>query len=198
MYRGKSKVLPIILMIIVAVVAIIAMVSIGRALLGRGSQSAPVEDPASRALLNTEIDRSVRMTVRGPITANEDFRSYEIEISPIGRRMTTYRGYNNQVIDDVRLGNSTEAYTELVNALSLANFTKTASSAVGVDEIAGVCATGRVYTFTLLQAQSSVKQLWTASCRGVDGSFEGNAVLVRDLLQGQIPTSRELLRGTNL
>lgn len=198
MYRGKSKILPVILVAIVAVVAIIALVSIGRAILNRDTQPEIAEDPASLALLNTEMDRSVRMTVRGPITADEDFRSYEIEVSPVGRRMTTYRGYQNQVIEDVRLGNSNEAYTELVHALSLANFTKTAQSAVSIDDIAGVCATGRVYTFELRRAQSAVKQLWATSCRGVDGSFKGNAAQVRDLLQGQIPNSRDLLRGINL
>lgn len=198
MYRGKSKIIPIILMVIVAIVAIIALVSIGRAILNRDTQPEIAEDPASLALLNTEMDRSVRMRVRGPITADEDFRSYEIEVSPTSRRMTTYKGYNNQVIDDVRLPNSTEAYTELVNALSLANFTKTSQSAAGIDTIQGVCATGRVYTFELVFAQSPTKQLWAASCRGVDGSFKGNAALVRDLLQGQIPTSRDLLRGLNI
>src|SRR5690606_13468861 len=106
MYRDRSKLLPIALVAIVAVVAIIAMVSLGRALLNGGDKDEVVDDSANRALLTTEMDRSVRMTVRGPIVAEEDFRSYEVEISPIGRRMSIYEGYQKEILDANRLTNS--------------------------------------------------------------------------------------------
>lgn len=198
MYRGNSKIIPIIVLVIVVIVAIIALVSVGKSLLSRSTQPAVVEDVAQTALLNTEIDRSVRMSVRGPIVADEEFRSYDIEISPVSRRLTVYKGYDRQSIEDIRLGNNTEAYAQLVNALNLASFTRTAPSAVGVNDIQGICASGRVYTFSLLQAQSATKQLWAASCRGVDGSFRGSATQVRDLFQSQIPDSSRLLRNIDM
>jgi hypothetical protein len=194
MYRGKSKLLPIILMVLVAVVAIIAMVSLGRALLGRGDRAQVADDSVSRALLTAEIDRAVRMNVRGPIVADEDFRSYEIEITPSSRRMTTYRGYQNEVIDNTQLGNSTVAYIEFVNALSRANFAERAPAALEPETVEGLCAGGRLFTFDVMQAQSVVDESWIASCRNAPSTFRGDAVTARDLFLAQIPNSAELLR----
>ena len=69
MYRGRSNILPIIIMVIIAVVAIIALVTLGRNLLRGDSDGEVVNDAATRALLNTEADRSVSMAVRGQIVA---------------------------------------------------------------------------------------------------------------------------------
>jgi len=198
MNRGKSKILPIVLLAIIAVVTIIIMVSIGRSLLNRGTQEKVVDDSSSRALLATEADRSVRMSVRGPIVANENFRSYEIEVSPIGRRLTTHKGYLGEIIEDNRLENNNEAYTEFVNALNRAEFTKLAEVSEEIKETEGLCATGRLYTFEILQAQSVVKKTWASSCRDIPGSFRGDAVLVRDLFQDQIPDGKKLLRDLDI
>lgn len=198
MYRGRSKLLPVVLVAIVAVVAIIAMVSLGRALLGGDDRNEPVDDSANRALLNTEADRGVRMTVRGPIVGDESFRSYEIEVTPIGRRMTIYQGYQREVLENERLDNSTAAYTEFVNALSRAGYTEEAEESDAIDDTEGACATGRLYTFERLQAQSVTGELWTTSCRQIAGSFRGNAVLIRDLFQDQIPNSQDLLREIDI
>ena len=197
MYRGRSNLLPVIVLVVVAAVAIIGMVSLGRLLL-RGDNDQVANDAATRALLNTEADRSVRMNVRGEIVADEDFRSYEIEISPIVRRMTLYKGYGNEIIDAVRLPNSTEAYAEFVNALNLAGFSDEAELPEGQGDTEGVCATGRLYTFSFLQAQSVTDQTWITSCRGVTGSFGDDASLARKLFEAQIPNSRELLRDIDL
>ena len=191
--------LPIVLVIIVTIVAIIALVSVGRALLNRGeSNEAPEENPATRSLLVAEADRSVRMTVRGPIIADENFNSYQIEVSPIERRMTTYKGYRDEVIDTERLGNSMKGYEEFVYALNKANFTREEQLTGELDDIRGVCANGRLYTFEILQAQSVVKELWTSSCRDAAGSFRGNAVQSRDLFLKQIPESSAKIRSLNL
>ena len=139
MYRGRSNILPIIIMVIIAVVAIIALVTLGRNLLRGDSDGEVVNDAATRALLNTEADRSVSMAVRGQIVAEENFRSYDIEISPIGRRMTIYKGYKNEVLEAVRLSNSTEAYTEFVNALNRANFAEEAQLPDRLNDVQGIC-----------------------------------------------------------
>ena len=198
MYRGRSNLLPVIVLVVVAAVAIIGMVSLGRLLLRGGGNDQVANDAATRALLNTEADRSVSMNVRGAIVADEDFRSYEIEISPIVRRMTLYKGYSNEIIEAVRLPNSTEAYAEFVNALNLANFSDEAELPEGLGDTEGVCATGRLYTFSFLQAQSVTDQTWITSCRGLAGSFGGDASLARKLFEAQIPNSRELLRSIDL
>lgn len=199
MYKGGSKLLPIALVIIVTIVAIIALVSVGKALLNRGDRGEIVEEtPQASNLLASEVDRSVRMTVRGPIVADEEFHSYQIEVSPVGRRMTTFRGYQHEIIDTVQLSNTTAGYEEFVHALERVNFTKEQQLAEGMTDVRGVCAGGRLYTFELLQAQSVRQETWVASCREPQGSFGGEAVMARDLFLRQIPESRSLLRGLSL
>lgn len=198
MYRGNSKVLPVVLIVIVMIVAIFAVVAVGRALLGRNTPAEPADDRASRALVTADADHSVRMTLRGPIVADEDFNSYQIEVSPIGRRMTTYRGYQNHVLEDTRLSNSTDAYVEFTHALNRIEFTNERELTEEQDDIRGVCPEGRLYTFEILQAQSVIKQLWTSSCRDAQGSFAGNAVDARDLFLKQIPESNAKTRDLNL
>jgi hypothetical protein len=138
------------------------------------------------------------MTVRGPIIADEEFNSYQIEIGPAGRRITTYKGYADQVIDTEQLGNTMRGYEEFVYALNRVGFTKERQIDDTLDDVRGICASGRLYTFEILQAGSVVKQLWMASCRDAGGSFAGNAVQSRDLFLKQIPDSSDRLRSLNL
>ncbi len=198
MYKGGSKLLPLILVIIVTIVAIIAMVSVGRALLNRNASDVVVDDFASRALLEANVDSSVRMTVRGPIVADEEFNSYQIQISPSERRMTTYEGYQGQVIEQRQASNTMRGYEEFIHALDRVGFTNEERSNNTLDDVRGVCASGRLYTFEILQAQSVVKELWISSCRAVPASFGGNATASRDLFLKQIADSSTLLRDLNL
>lgn len=199
MYKGRSKLLPIVLVVIVAVVAIFALVSIGRAILNRDDQASVVEDdPAERSLLVSEIDRSVRMTVRGPIIADENFNTYEISVSPTERIISTYEGYQDRTINTERFPNSTEAYEEFVYALAQLEFSAETPKSEVLDDVRGVCALGRLYTFETLQAQSAISSAWISSCRGNDATFQGNAILARDLFHKQIPESNDYLRDLNL
>lgn len=198
MYRGNSRILPTIIVLAVIVVAVIALVAAGRALFRGGDQLQPVDDSASRALLGTDADHSVRMTVRGPIVAEENFRSYQVEIGPSSRRLTTYRGYMDQVIDNKQYINEMAGYVEFVHALDRANFLKEANLKDEMDDTRGICANGRLYTFEVLEAQSPVKSLWTTSCNKAPSTFKGNAAGIRDLFLRQIPDSREVLRKVDL
>lgn len=198
MYKGGPRIVPIILVVAVMIVAIIALVSIGRLLLNRGDSSEVVDTPTENALLMAEVDRSVRMTVRGPIVADENFNSYKIEISPTERRMTTYRGYSDEVIESRRLSNSVNAYTEFIHALDRAGFANTAQLDAEVSDVRGMCSTGRLYSFETLQAQSVLSESWISSCKGATASFRGEAVLIRDLFLRQIPDSKSLLSDLSL
>lgn len=198
MYKGGSRLLPLALVVIVTIVAIIAMVAVGRALLGRNGSNTEVDNSAAKSLLVAEADRSVRMTVRGPIIADEEFNSYQIEVGAAGRRLTTYKGYGEQIIDTEQLANSMRGYEEFVYALDRVGFTSERKLEETLDDVRGICASGRLYTFEILQAQSVIKQLWVASCRDARGSFGGNAPEARDLFLKQIPDSTTRLRGLNL
>src|SRR5690606_4524565 len=119
MYKGRSnRIFPIVLVLIVVAIAVAALVSVGRLIFNGAQPADPTQVDRSRdALLATSTEHSVRMTVRGPIVANENFRSYQITISPTDRNLTTFSGYLDRTIDGKQLGNNLQAYEQFVYAL---------------------------------------------------------------------------------
>ena len=199
MYKSSSsRILPIIIVLLVVAIAIAALVSVGRAIFGGDSSNAPKVDPGVESLLNTAVDRSVRMTVRGPLVADEQFRSYQITVDSSSRRLNTYAGYLDQTIDSVQLGNNTKAYEEFVYALNRANFMKGTELEDEKNDTRGICATGRVYEFEVLQGASPVKRLWTSTCKGSSGSLKASLSQIQKLFTNQIPDSKVPLNKIDL
>ncbi len=201
MYRGNSsRIVPIILVLVVIAIVIAALVSLGRAIFGGGeSPTDPAQvDVGHEALINTSPNRSVRMTVRGPIVADEDFRSYQITISPSSRVLVTYSGYLNQMLSSKEYPNNKKAYEELVYSLDKAEMMKGDELPDEKDDTRGICATGNVYEFEVLTDNSTVKRLWTSTCKGSPGSFKASVSQVQNLFTKQIPDSRELLKDVKL
>lgn len=174
-----SRFIPILLVIIITIVAVAAVIAIGRALFGDGgSPNSPQPNPniedAKTALLSTDVDRSVRLTVRGPIVANENFRSYSVTITPDSREMITYEGYLDNQIDRKRLDNNTKAYTELVYALDKRKMMDGKDLTDEQNDLRGICASGKIYKFETIKNNSVVKSLWTSDCSGSKGSAQAN------------------------
>lgn len=198
MYRGKNtRILPIILVIIVVAVAIAALVSIGRALFS-GSSQPTVADPAVTALHDTSGQANVEMDVRGPIVATENFRSYKITISPSSRTLTTYSGYQGQVANNEQLDNTQKAYEQFVYALDRADMLKGTAFTGDKDDTRGICATGRVYEFTVFENGAPVKHLWTSTCSGSPGSFQASVSQVGDLFLKQFPDGGQQIGSLDL
>lgn len=195
----KSRIIPIILTLLIVIVAIVALVSLMRSLFF-SRQAAPLSDTDTSqvALLNTTVDRAVRMTVRGKIVGNEDFRSYEITVTPSNRTYTVFAGYTGQQVERLTFGNNIPAYEEFVYALSRANLAKGEELSDDKNDTRGVCATGRLYSFTILNANQSVETLWTTSCRGTEGSLDANETQLASLFAAQIPNSRSLISKIDL
>lgn len=195
---GLRRLVPIIVVIIVAIISIAALVSLGRAIFSGGGAS-PAEtsvNTGKQALTSTLADRSVRMTVRGPIVANENFYSYTISANSSARNMTTYVGYVGQQIDSSQLENNTPAYEQFVYALDRANLMEgTASSN---DDIRGICATGNVYEFEVMQGENTIRKLWTSTCSGSVGTLKANLGQVSRLFQLQIPSYSTLISKIRL
>lgn len=197
---GLQRVIPIVLVLIVVIIAIVALVSLGRVLFG-GESSQQTSEPVNagkQALTQTTADRSVRMTVRGPIVANENFHSYTMSISPDSRTMTTYVGYLGQQVATEQLGNNVQAYTQFVGALSRANLMEGTPLSGDANSTDGICATGTLYEFEVLQATNSIQKLWTTTCQGSRGSLAANLQQVSRLFQVQIPRFQELASAINL
>lgn len=195
MYKSSSsRVVPIVLVLIVVAIAIAALVSVGRAVFGgNDTQNTETVDLGVESLLNTSPDRSVRMTVRGPLVADESFRSYQIAIDSSSRRLTTYSGYLDRTLETVQLGNNTKAYEELAHALNRAGLMKGTELEGEKNDTRGICATGRVYEFEVLQGNSVIKRLWTSSCKGSQGSLKASVKQIDTLFTGQIPDGKKIL-----
>lgn len=199
MYRGdRTRILPVIIVLIVIALAIAGLVAAGRAIFGGDQPSSTQPDTSRDALLSTDISKSVRMTVRGPLVADENFRSYQVAVNPSGRSLTTYRGYLAQPIDSRQLSNNGRAYDEFIHALDKANMIKGETLTGDKDDTRGVCASGRVYEFEVLDGNTTVKRLWTSTCKGSPGSLKASSKQLETLFLEQIPNYRPLLQAVDL
>jgi hypothetical protein len=208
---GIQRLIPIVLVLIIVGLVIAALVSVGRTFFASNaspspsassspSSSSPSTAPVSgkQALTSTLADRSVRMTVRGPIVADENFHSYTITISPDSRNMTTYMGYLGAQVDNNQMTNNTQAYEQLVYALDRAKLMDGTPLKDGANDERGICATGTVYEFEVLQGSNSIQKLWTSTCKGSLGSLKANLTQVTRLFDLQIPDFSKLLQKINL
>ncbi len=197
-----SRIFPVILTIIVIIVAIAGIVGLVRLLFtGSTAPSDAAPDQATiiqQNLLNTNDGRAVSMTVRGPIVADEDFRSYRITIAPNLRQIQTFTGYLDAQTDEQSFSNNVTAYTEFVYALNKANLVAGKQLEGEKNNLNGVCATGRVYEFNLLNAGTSDAMFWTSTCGGSKGSLRASVSQVSELFLNQIPNSSSITRSLNL
>jgi len=186
-YRS-SRIIPTILTVIIIIVAIAGIVALARLIFtGSTSQADKVVDTSRQDLLNTSAERSVSMTIRGPIVADEDFRSYRITISPISRQFEAYTGYLDTTTSQQTLANTTAAYEQFVNALDKANMSAGKPFEGDKNNILGICATGKVYEFNILDDGASDEMLWTSTCNGSPGSLKASASQLSQLFLNQIP-----------
>ncbi|MEI6850396.1 MAG: hypothetical protein WCK26_00335 [Candidatus Saccharibacteria bacterium] len=187
-YR-TTRFIPIIIIIIIIAIAVVALTPVIRDTFSSktGKSSA---DIANEALLNTSADRSVSMMVRGPIVANENFRFYQIKITPNGRNFTVYKDYMQQPISNVNLGNNVPAYEQFVYALSMAKFMDSNELTGEKNDTRGVCATGYLYEFQIFKADKSVKKLWTTTCSKMRGSLGASLSPISNLFIVQVPDAQ--------
>ncbi len=194
-----SRILPTFLVIIVIIIAIAGLVAVARALFFPGSSNTSREqvDLSQQALLNTADGSSVQMAVRGPIVANENFRSYSILISPTQRTIKTYTGYLDTVLEEQTLDNNTAAYAEFVHALNLAGLSRGVQLKED-DTLLGICAGGRLYQFSTLQNADPVETLWTSTCSGSKGTLRASTEQLSNLFWAQIPSAGTMIQKANL
>lgn len=195
MFRnGASRTIPVVLIIIVMIIAIGALITAGRNLFSdTGSESSEQVDVGRDTLLDTTPGHSVQMTVRGPIVGDEQHHSYQVTISPSGRSLVTYKGYLESVIKDHELSNNTKAYEEFVYALDKANFMRGEVLEGDENDTRGICADGRIYSYSVINTGDAVKTLWTSTCSGSRGSLKASNQQINDLFLDQIPSSDKYL-----
>jgi len=197
-YR-TSRILPTILTIIIIIVAIAGLVALARLVFSGGGANTQQEvDTSQQNLLDTSSGRSVSMTVRGPIVADEDFRSYRITISPEARKFQAFNGYLDEVTDSQSLSNNTAAYDQFVHALDKANLIAGKPFEGDKNNVLGICATGKVYEFNVLNDGESTEMLWTSTCSGSPGSLKASAGQLSQLFLNQIPNGSDITASLKL
>lgn len=192
MYRSKSnRIFPIILIIVVIIAVIAGLVTVARYLFFDGGSDEQEESQVVTArdrLLALSTDRTVRITVRGPIVGDDEFRTERIAISPNSRDYTIYNGYLENIEEQKSYDNNMEAYEEFVYALDKAEFTTPGEMTPSeASDIRGICATGRVYEFEIVGSTGVLERMWTSTCKGSPGTFGANLGQIVDLFTAQIP-----------
>lgn len=149
-------------------------------------------DTSEESLLSTTADRAVKFTVRGPIVANEDFRSYQITVTPNSRTLTVYEGYLKNVSQKITKSNNVAAYKQFVYALNDVGF-MSGSQSSDENDVNGVCATSYAYEFEIIQDGETLKKLWTSKCSSARGTANGSLSSVEDLFIVQIPGGEDII-----
>lgn len=195
-----SRILPVILTIVIIIVAITALVAFARLLFFSGSSTdtAAQVDASQQQLLDTSSGNAVSMTVRGAIVAQENFRSYQITISPNQRTIQTFSGYLGTVIEQQTLTNNVAAYDQFVHALDKANMVKGTPFSGEQNDVLGICATGKLYEFSTVKNNEPVEMLWTSTCGGSPGSLQANTTQLSQLFLAQIPDGSRMISGLSL
>lgn len=161
-----------------------------------GSSQSPAE-PEKVVVTDKGAERSIRLTVGGKIVADEDYRSYVVDISPMKRTLTISKGYSQEVINFYEYSNNAKAYEEFVYALEAAGFDKERSVSDDAADIRGVCPNGERYEFEVYDDDKLLRRLWATSCRGT-GTFGGKVESVLKLFKAQIPSDNKELRKVDL
>lgn len=193
-----NRSLPTILTVVIIIVAIIGIVSLARLLFFSGSSNPAVVDLSEQTLLSSSDGSGVSMTVRGPIVADENFRSYKITVTPSSRMIKTYTGYLGAVLDQKTLTNNVAAYEEFAHALNKANMVAGQPFEGEANDVRGICATGRVFEYSLERNNELVETLWTSTCSGSKGSLRASTDQLSQLFRAQVPDSSDLIRAVSL
>ncbi|MBP7760631.1 hypothetical protein KA093_02455 [Candidatus Saccharibacteria bacterium] len=154
---------------------------------GRSTNQLSVDEQNRRLVTNIHSGRSVRMTVYGPVVANEERESYEITVTTSTRRFAAYKGYTQSQIASSDYDNTHEGYQQFVYALSRVGFDKERQLSDSENDDRGACATGRKYVYELFENGDQIKRVWATTCNGARGSFAGSNDAVKALFVKQIP-----------
>lgn len=142
--------------------------------------------------------RSVRMTVEGPIVANEIRESYRITVGVNTRNIEAYKGYDFELVGSRQFSNNRAAYTDFVYALSRAGFNDKRRVSQSAADERGVCPKGKTYSFELLDDGRLLSRSWTTTCSDSRGTLDANGKILKDLFDRQIANRSQVLEGFSL
>jgi hypothetical protein len=140
-------------------------------------------------------DAAVRLTVEGPVVADQNHNAYQITIGRNTTKVETFKGYERTVLETKTYDNNEEAYETFLLALERAGYHRAIEQETPTDS-RGVCPNGNRYKYELVDGNSTLLESWSANCS--KGTFRGDANAVRALFGRQVPELNQLTRKLNL
>ncbi len=180
-----------------AFLGIVALVVLVFILIVRGLTGGHKDAKAPLVTLSDYANTStvMRLTVDGPIVADQDHRAVRVTVSRDQNMIEIISGYNGSVIQQQTFSNNQAAYTSFLKALQLMGYTKGNTTAALADE-RGYCATGDRFIYEIQTNGNSIQRFWYTSCG--QGTFKGSNAAVRQLFRAQIPGYAKIAAGLGL
>jgi hypothetical protein len=139
-------------------------------------------------------DAEVRLTIDGPINANQDHQQVQITVNQNVVTFDQFQGYDGTVVNQQQFANSESAYSSFLYALYLNGFTEgNNSSALSSEQ--GHCALGDRYIFQLIEGGNNLERYWATDCPNVVKSYDGNLPLTLTLFEAQVPNYQTLVKN---
>ncbi len=128
----------------------------------------------------------VRLTIDGPIVAEQEHQAYRITVSRSETQIETLQGYQYMPIETKSYDNNRESYSNFLRAIDMNGFAKGNSKSGSKDE-RGVCPEGNRLIMEIIDGSNRIQRYWTTTCGG--GTFRGNSAKVRQLFNKQVPST---------
>lgn len=158
---------------------IVVFILLLRAFSGGGEPAKEI-DLLSYANTNTEV----RLSVDGPVSANQTHRGYRITVGRNDATIETTIGYEGQRTFTQTYASNVNAYATFLRALEIQGFTKGDTDPERADD-RGYCPDGDRYAFEIVQNGKLTQRFWSTSCG--KGTYGGNSGQTRLLFERQIP-----------
>jgi hypothetical protein len=184
------------------IAVVIVLLAIG--LIGYGVYAAfktiykPAPAPKTISLLDYlgQANTEVKLTIEGPITANENHNSQAMAVTTSSRAIDMFRGYTDTPIISQNFPNNQTAFEDFVRALQNAGFTRTSPNANASSTELGLCPQGQRYVYQLFSGSTQVLRAWSTSCNDRT-TFQGNTNTIINLFEAQIPDFDQLTNQAN-
>lgn len=144
----------------------------------------------------TNSNTVMQLTMDGPITADQDHQAVRITVGQSETTIEIMQGYQGSVTQTKTYPNNQPSYAAFLSALQVAGFQKGNTDPNKSDE-RGYCPTGNRYIYEAVNGTSDAERFWSTSC-GSQGTFKGNASVVRQLFIKQVPDYDQLTATLNL
>lgn len=162
-----------------------------------GNDEADKGTPQTDLTEYVNSDAVARLTMDGKVVAREKHYAIRITVGRTNRTIEVLNGYEGEVVQSREYGNDIAAYDVLLHAIQNAGFANEKPGGTE-QELTGMCPLGNRYIYELTENGNDKVKLWSTSCSGKEGDFAGNAALVRQLFQAQIPDYQEVTRQIRL